>query len=134
MGHLSLGLGVEGEESFLLLAIEHKAVVIITFVVSGEFDVGDEEVVIFVLDERASTCSSLVLNHSFARPYLTGITNNQYNNKSQISPATQLSSSSTLREITLSIFQLPHPSAAATTSDKLNQRQSDPIVIRDFFL
>ncbi len=69
-----LGAGVKGQEGLLLLAVEHQAVVIIAFIVSGEFDVGDEEVVVLVLSRVRLTCSSLVLNHSLALPSLTGIT------------------------------------------------------------
>lgn len=73
MGELLLGLVVEGEEGLFFLADEHEAVVIITFNISGQLDVGDEEVVVFILNGGVLTCSSLVLNQSLARPYLTGI-------------------------------------------------------------
>ena len=70
---------VEGEELFFLGAVEHEAVVIVAFDVGGEFDVGDEEVIEFVLDSKPVTCSSLVLNQSLALPSRTGIITNQYN-------------------------------------------------------
>lgn len=75
MGEFLLGLVVECEEGLLFLADEHEAVVIITFNIGGQLDVGDEEVVVFILRGRELTCSSLVLNQSLARPYLTGILN-----------------------------------------------------------
>lgn len=68
------GAGVEGKEGLFSLAVEHQAVVIIVCVVTGELDVGDEEVVILILSRVQLTCSSLVLNHSLALPSLTGIT------------------------------------------------------------
>lgn len=74
------GAGVEGEEGFLFLPDEHEAVVIIGFVVGGEFDVGDDGVIVLVLGRERRTLSSLVLNQSLALPYLTGMVN-EYNNK-----------------------------------------------------
>jgi hypothetical protein len=75
-GYLSeflLGLVVEGQEGFLFLADEHEAVVIVTLEVGGELDVGDQEVLVLILNSELRTCSSLVLNQSLAFPYLTGI-------------------------------------------------------------
>jgi hypothetical protein len=68
-----LGSVVECKERLFFLADEHEAVVIITFNISGEFDVGDEEVIVLILHGEIDTCSYLVLNHSLALPYLTGI-------------------------------------------------------------
>jgi hypothetical protein len=73
LGEFLLGLVVEGEEGFFFLADEHEAVVIITFNISGQLDVRDQEIVVLVLRRLRFTCSSLVLNQSLARPYLTGI-------------------------------------------------------------
>ena len=67
------GSVVEGEEGFLFLADEHEGVVIVAFNIGGELDVRDYEVVVLVLRGVKSTCSYLVLNHSLALPYLTGI-------------------------------------------------------------
>lgn len=73
MAEFLLGSVVECEEGLFFLADEHKAVVLITFNIGGEFDVGDEEVVVLILHCGIDTCSYLVLNHSLALPYLTGI-------------------------------------------------------------
>jgi len=67
---------IQSEESLFFLSDEHKAVVIVTFLTGCEFDVGDEEVIVFILSELMFTLSSLVLNHSLALPSLTGILNN----------------------------------------------------------
>lgn len=75
LGKLLLGFVVEVQEGLLFLADEHQAVVIITFNISGELDVGYQKVVVLVLSGLKGTCSSLVLNQSLARPYLTGIIN-----------------------------------------------------------
>ena len=74
------GACVEGKEGFLFLSDEHEAVVIIGFIVGGEFDVGDDGVVVLILGGGRCTLSSLVLNQSLALPYLTGMVN-EYNNK-----------------------------------------------------
>ena len=73
MSEILLGLIVEAEEGLFFLADEHEAVVIITFNISGQLDVGDEEIVVLILHGLLFTCSSLVLNQSLARPSLTGI-------------------------------------------------------------
>jgi hypothetical protein len=67
---------IQSEESFFFLSDEHKTIVIVTFLTGCEFDVGDEEVIVFILSELMFTLSSLVLNHSLALPSLTGILNN----------------------------------------------------------
>ena len=74
------GAGVEGKEGFLFLSDKHEAVVIIGFIVGGEFDVGDDGVVVLILGGGRCTLSSLVLNQSLALPYLRGMVN-EYNNK-----------------------------------------------------
>jgi hypothetical protein len=70
---LLTGSIIEGEEVFLFLADEHEAVIVIVLLLGGEFDIGDDEVIVLVLDECRVTCSSFVLNHSLAWPSLTGI-------------------------------------------------------------
>lgn len=64
---------VEGEEGLFFLAYEHEAVVIVALIVGGQFNVGDDVVIEFVLNVVELTCSSLVLNQSLALPYLTGM-------------------------------------------------------------
>ena len=50
MVELLLGPVVECKEGLFFLADEHEAVVIITFNISGELDVGDEEIVVLILN------------------------------------------------------------------------------------
>lgn len=49
MAEFLLGSVVECKEGLFFLADEHEAVVIITFNISGELDVGDEEIVVLIL-------------------------------------------------------------------------------------
>jgi hypothetical protein len=73
------GSAVKCEEGFFFLSYKHETIVIISFVISGQLDVGDHGVIVFVLDEGMVTLSSLVLNQSLAFPYLTGMElNNEY--------------------------------------------------------
>ena len=67
------GSAVECEEGFLFLSDEHETVIIIGFIISGKFDVGDDGVIVLVLGIGRCTLSSLVLNQSLALPYLTGM-------------------------------------------------------------
>jgi hypothetical protein len=50
LGKFLLGLIVEGEEGFLFLSNKHEAVVIVLFFVSGQLDVGDQKVIVLILN------------------------------------------------------------------------------------
>jgi hypothetical protein len=67
------GSVIESEEGFFFLSNKHKTIVIVSFVISSQLDVGDYGVIVLVLSESKVTLSYLVLNQSLAFPYLTGI-------------------------------------------------------------
>ena len=73
LGDVTLSSRVEFEEGFLFLTDEYKVVVLIILVIGGEFNVGDDCIIVLVLGGKKGTCSSLVLNQSLALLSLIGI-------------------------------------------------------------